>query len=90
MGEHKADYAVTKEQYNHRSWCIPFCVSAQVAELVTLHQALIYVEKKSANICTDSRYAWEVAQDYGKTEFLTISGAEIKHGILICAIFDLI
>ena len=58
-------------------------LSAQVAELVALTQALELSEGKAVNIYSDSRYAFGVIHDYmtawGRRGFITTGGTPIKH-----------
>ncbi|XP_067901968.1 ribonuclease H-like [Heterodontus francisci] len=58
--------------------------SAQKAELQALSEACRITEGKTANIYTDSRYAFGVAHDFGqlwrKRGFLTAAGTPIQNG----------
>ncbi|XP_078061416.1 ribonuclease H-like [Mustelus asterias] len=58
-------------------------LSAQVAELVALTQALELSEGKTVNIDSDRRYAFGVIHDYrtawGRRGFITTGGTPIKH-----------
>lgn len=57
--------------------------SAQVAELVALRRACEIAEGKTANIYTDSRYAFGVVHDFGVLwrlrNFLTAAGTPVAH-----------
>lgn len=57
--------------------------SAQVAELIALRRACELAEGKTANIYTDSRYAFGVVHDFGALwrlrNFMTAAGTPIAH-----------
>lgn len=65
--------------------------SAQEAELQALAEACILAENQTANIYTDSRYAYGVAHDFGpiwkSRDYLGANGRPIKHAGLISLLF---
>lgn len=70
---------------------LPPTQSAQEAEIQALTEACIMAEGRTANIYTDSRYAYGVAHDFGpiwKTRnFLSATGKPIKHADKIRQLF---
>ncbi|XP_063817634.1 uncharacterized protein LOC135056421 [Pseudophryne corroboree] len=85
-------YAVTTETDIIDSGSLPAQLSAQAAELIALTKALEYAENTTANIYTDSRYAWGITQDYGQIwksrDFKTVTGKQIQHADLIKKLFE--
>ncbi|XP_050789814.1 uncharacterized protein LOC127040090 [Gopherus flavomarginatus] len=67
-------------------------LSAQVAELVALIEALRMGTGKTINVYTDSRYAYMVVHAHGtlwkERGFITASGQRIAHGALIKTLLE--
>ncbi|XP_054097487.2 uncharacterized protein LOC128929052 [Callithrix jacchus] len=82
-GVQKAGYAVLSDQTVLESNSLSPGVSAQLAELIALTQALKLGKGKKVNIYTDSRYAYLVlhahAAIWKKRESLTSAGTPIKY-----------
>ncbi|XP_067897743.1 ribonuclease H-like [Heterodontus francisci] len=82
-GTWKAGWAVTTLHEVVATGCLPSGTSAQQAELQALLEACQIAEGKTANIYTDSRYAFGVAHDFGqlwrKRGFLTAAGTPIRN-----------
>ncbi|XP_068005860.1 protein NYNRIN-like [Melanerpes formicivorus] len=83
QGERKAGYAVTTGEEVIEAEALPSNTSAQKAEIIALTRALELSRGKSANIWTDSKYAFGVVHAHGaiwKERGLLISqGKGIKH-----------
>ncbi|XP_039505077.1 uncharacterized protein LOC120461046 [Pimephales promelas] len=66
---------------------LPGKLSAQVAELIALTEALELSEGERVNIYTDSRYAFGVVHDYlalwKRRGLITSNGSEIQHASII-------
>ncbi|XP_063300505.1 uncharacterized protein LOC134590927 [Pelobates fuscus] len=71
----------------------PHC-SAQKAELKALAEACKMASGKTANIYTDSRYAFGIVHDFGPIwracDFLTSAGTPIKNSEAVSALMDAI
>ncbi|XP_067901769.1 ribonuclease H-like [Heterodontus francisci] len=83
-GIRKAGWAVTTQHEVVEAGCLSPGTSAQQAKLRALLEACRIAEGKTANIYTDSRYAFGVAHDFGqlwrKRGFLTAAGTPIRNG----------
>ncbi|XP_075048293.1 uncharacterized protein LOC142108498 [Mixophyes fleayi] len=84
-------YAITAEEEVLQSGTLSNGTSAQEAELIALTKTCVYAEGQIANVYTDSRYAWGVAQDFGpiwkSRDFQGSNGKPIKHANLINELF---
>ncbi|CAN2391707.1 genomic stop codons [Pristimantis euphronides] len=83
-GKFHTGYAVVSlEGDTITAGALPLHLSAQEAELVALTMACQFAKGKRANIYTDSRYAFDVAHDFGQIwavrGFLTSTGTPIRH-----------
>ena len=63
-GKYCPGYAITTP-FDVEAACLPMGTLAQQAELYALTWACGLAKDKTANICTDSRYAFGVAHDFG-------------------------
>ncbi|XP_075699611.1 uncharacterized protein LOC142664428 [Rhinoderma darwinii] len=83
QGGEDVGYAVTTEDVVLEAASLPASRSAQEAELKALAAACQHAEGKTANIYTDSRYAFGIAHDYGPIwrarQFLTSAGTPVKN-----------
>lgn len=83
--------AITDRHQTLLQMQLPPSHSAQEAEIQALTEACIMAEGRTANIYTDSRYAYGVAHDFGpiwKTRnFLSATGKPIKHADKIRQLF---
>ncbi|XP_054028506.1 uncharacterized protein LOC128898475 [Dryobates pubescens] len=83
QGERKAGYAVTTAEEVIEAEALPSNTSAQKAEIIALSRALELSQGKSANIWTDSKYAFGVVHAHGaiwkERGLLTSQGKGIKH-----------
>lgn len=83
--------AITDRHQTLLQMHLPPTQSAQEAEIQALTEACIMAEGRTANIYTDSRYAYGVAHDFGpiwKTRnFLSATGKPIKHADKIRQLF---
>uniref|UniRef100_UPI00398EE68E ribonuclease H-like n=1 Tax=Pristiophorus japonicus TaxID=55135 RepID=UPI00398EE68E len=87
-GAPRTGWAVVNEHLDvERSGRIDGSLSAQVAELVALTEALKLAEGKTVNIYTNSRYAFGVVHDYmtawGRRDFITTGGEPVKNQVRI-------
>lgn len=86
-GNRRAGYAVTSVNDVVASGRLPDHFSAQAAELIALTRACTLASGSTANIYTDSRYAFGVIHDFGviwqTRQFLTSSGTPIKNADLV-------
>ncbi|XP_066203030.1 uncharacterized protein [Saccopteryx leptura] len=93
-GQRYAGTAVTTQDTVLWKKALPKGTSAQRAELIGLTQALRIAEGKSANIYTDSRYAFATAHVHGaiyrERGLLTTAGKEIKNKDEILALLEAI
>ncbi|KAM3929199.1 uncharacterized protein RB166_006996 [Leptodactylus fuscus] len=91
-GKFYTGYAVVTEHDVVRAEPLPPHMSAQEAELRALAEACKIAEGKSANIYTDSRYAFGIAHDYGPIwkarSFLTSGGKPIKNSESVKYLMD--
>ncbi|KAL0147746.1 hypothetical protein M9458_056952, partial [Cirrhinus mrigala] len=82
--ECKAGWAVTTDSEVLASGALSPGTSAQQAELIALAKACELAENKTANIYTDSRYAFGAVHDFRagwqQRGFLTSAGTPIKDG----------
>ncbi|XP_040289708.1 uncharacterized protein LOC121002336 [Bufo bufo] len=64
--------------------------SAQEAELIALTEACLIAKDSTANIYTDSRYAFGVVHDFGviwkARDYITAAGTPIKHALAVEAL----
>uniref|UniRef100_UPI00398EF7C7 uncharacterized protein isoform X1 n=1 Tax=Pristiophorus japonicus TaxID=55135 RepID=UPI00398EF7C7 len=83
-GTRKAGWAVTTLYEVVAKGCLPSGTSAQQAELRALSEACRIAEGQTANVYTDSRYAFGVAHKFGllwrKRGFITAAGTPIRNG----------
>ncbi|XP_075050468.1 uncharacterized protein LOC142129766 [Mixophyes fleayi] len=90
-GSPKTGYAVTTETDIVLQQPLPPSQSAQQAELEALISACQYAEGRTANIYTDSRYAFGVAHDYQSIwknrHFMASNGKPIKNAEIILRLF---
>ncbi|XP_053523907.1 uncharacterized protein LOC128627835 [Artibeus jamaicensis] len=93
-GRRLAGAAVTTETKVIWQKALPAGTSAQRAELIGLIQALRLAEGKTANIYTDSRYAFATAHIHGaiykERGLLTAGGKEVKNKEEILALLEAI
>ncbi|KAF6081654.1 hypothetical protein HJG60_008702 [Phyllostomus discolor] len=93
-GVRRAGAAITTIDQILWQKALPAGTSAQRAELIGLTQALRIAEGKTANIYTDSRYAFATAHVHGaiykERGLLTAGGKEIKNKDDILALLDAI
>ncbi|XP_053521587.1 protein NYNRIN-like [Artibeus jamaicensis] len=93
-GQRLAGAAVTTETEVIWQKALPAGTSAQRAELIGLTQALRLAEGKTANIYTDSRYAFATAHIHGaiykERGLLTAGGKEVKNKEEILALLEAI
>uniref|UniRef100_UPI00398F39D0 ribonuclease H-like n=1 Tax=Pristiophorus japonicus TaxID=55135 RepID=UPI00398F39D0 len=91
-GIRKAGWAVTTLHEVVRKGGLPAGTSARQAELRALAEACRVAEGQTANIYTDSRYAFGVAHDFGqlwrKRGFLTAAGTPIRNGMEVCDLLE--
>ncbi|XP_044129835.1 uncharacterized protein LOC122923175 [Bufo gargarizans] len=66
QGKFYTGYAVVTQHDTIKAESLPSHKSAQEAELKALEEACRYAEGKTANIYTDSRYAFGITHDYGR------------------------
>ena len=64
-GKYHAGYALTTPLAAVKTAFLPMATLAQQAQLHTFTQACTLAKDKTANICTDSRYAFRIAHDFG-------------------------
>ncbi|XP_040278227.1 ribonuclease H-like [Bufo bufo] len=92
QGKFYTGYAVVTQHDTIKAESLPSHMSAQEAELKALEEACRYAEGKTANIYTDSRYAFGITHDYGPIwkarDFLTANGKPIKNGKGVKALMD--
>uniref|UniRef100_A0AAQ4RQ79 ribonuclease H n=1 Tax=Gasterosteus aculeatus aculeatus TaxID=481459 RepID=A0AAQ4RQ79_GASAC len=93
-GSGQVGFSVVTSHSTLVSGRLPSHFSAQAAELIALTEACKVAEGKTANIYTDSRYAFGVVHDFGALwrhrGFLTSSGKPIAHHTLVSALLDAI
>lgn len=93
-GARLARAAVTTQETIIWAQALPQGTSAQKAELIALAQALRWAKGKTANIHTDSRYAFATAHAHGalyqERGLLTSNGKEIKNKEEILALLEAI
>ncbi|XP_075693361.1 uncharacterized protein LOC142660592 [Rhinoderma darwinii] len=91
-GNFHTGYAVVDTQVVHKAEALPSHMSAQEAELKALAEACRLEKDKTANIYTDSRYAFGIAHDYGRIwkarAFLTSAGTPIKNSDLVKVLME--
>ncbi|KAL2103890.1 hypothetical protein ACEWY4_000758 [Coilia grayii] len=87
-----AGWAVTSDFEVMESASMAPGTSAQQAELKALAEACKLADGKTANIYTDSRYAFGIAHDFGllwrQRGFMTAKGTPIKNGELVAELLD--
>lgn len=89
-----AGYAISTRSDTREAAPLPLATTAQQAELYALTQACILANGKTANIYTESRYAfgafmiWECCGS--KHGFLTSNRNKIKDGLYIQELLDAI
>ncbi|KAL2102074.1 hypothetical protein ACEWY4_003835 [Coilia grayii] len=87
-----AGWAVTSDFEVMKSASMAPGTSAQQAELKALAEACKLADGKTANIYTDSRYAFGIAHDFGllwrQRGFMTAKGTPIKNGELVAELLD--
>ncbi|XP_073437679.1 uncharacterized protein [Dendrobates tinctorius] len=80
-------YAIVDQHEVVKSEALPAEMSAQEAELKALAEACVIAEHLTANIFTDSRYAFGICHDYGpiwkSRKFVGSSGKPIKNAELV-------
>ncbi|XP_044155530.1 uncharacterized protein LOC122942100 [Bufo gargarizans] len=91
-GKFHTGYAVTSIETVLQQQPLPPDKSAQEAELTALTEACKMAEGKTANIYTDSRYAFGVAHDFGpiwkSRKFLTAGGTPVKNAEAVQALME--
>ncbi|XP_073408150.1 protein NYNRIN-like [Dendrobates tinctorius] len=91
-GKFHTGYAVVSPHETIVAKALPPHMSAQEAELTALNEALKLSKGQTANIYTDSRYAFGIVHDFGvlwRTRgFMTAAGTPIKHATLIRDILE--
>uniref|UniRef100_UPI00398ED842 uncharacterized protein n=1 Tax=Pristiophorus japonicus TaxID=55135 RepID=UPI00398ED842 len=89
-----AGYAIENPHETIEAFALPPGTSAQAAELFALTRACIIAKDQTANIYTDSRYAFGVVHDFGQLwknrGFITSGGKHIKHSQLVLSLLDAI
>uniref|UniRef100_UPI00398F3790 protein NYNRIN-like n=1 Tax=Pristiophorus japonicus TaxID=55135 RepID=UPI00398F3790 len=89
-----AGYAILNPHETVEAFALPPGTSAQAAELFALTRACIIAKDQTANIYTDSRYAFGVVHDFGQLwknrGFITSGGKHIKHSQLVLNLLDVI
>ncbi|KAM3913063.1 protein NYNRIN-like [Leptodactylus fuscus] len=93
-GKFVTGYAVVTIHDTIVQEALPPHMSAQEAELKALTEACKVAKDSTANIYTDSRYAFGIAHDYGpiwrSRNFLTAQGKPIKNGNLVSQLMEAI
>ena len=83
MEKHKAGYAMLTAKQVLEAKSLPQGISAHLAELVALTQALELSKGQRVNIYTDSKYAYLTlhahAAIWKERQFKTATGEPIKH-----------
>uniref|UniRef100_UPI00398E47D7 uncharacterized protein n=1 Tax=Pristiophorus japonicus TaxID=55135 RepID=UPI00398E47D7 len=89
-----AGCAIVNPYKTVEAFALPPGTSAQAAELFALTRACIIAKDHTANIYTDSRYAFGVVHDFGQLwknrGFITSGGKHIKHSQLVLNLLDAI
>lgn len=92
-GENNIEYAVSDHEVVVQNR-LPQHLSSKAEERFALTRAFILGEEKRLTICTDSKYCFSTAHEYGTLwkmpSFITFSGTEIQHGQLIKNLLDAI
>ncbi|XP_040285752.1 ribonuclease H-like [Bufo bufo] len=92
QGRYHTGYAVTSSRDVLQAHPLSPDKSAQEAELIALTEACRMAEKKTANIYTDSRYAFGVALDFGpiwkSRNFITANGTPVKNAGAVQALME--
>lgn len=92
-GKYQAGYAVSPVSILEND-PLPDVSSAQEAKLIALTRACQLAKQKSANIYSNSRYAFVVAHDFSMLwkprGFLTSAGQPIKNGRQVAELLDAI
>ncbi|XP_076990156.1 uncharacterized protein LOC143660715 [Tamandua tetradactyla] len=92
QGKHRASYALVSSTEILEAVWLPEGTTSQKAELIALTRALHLAKSKSANIYTDSKYAFQVAHCHSaiwkEPGFLTTKGSPVINAKLIQCLFQ--